>query len=180
MGAIGFREKEYGRLRGGDLVERNGQTYITLDKGKGGKPQEQLILPSRVDEVKAVFEGVKNGDYVFTHDEVKGLHGANAHAARREAARDAYEYFKGLSDAERQPYREEMERLFTERGKQASFAAYNERLKTSPQIYMRGSNRARCVSSGKSVSFDREATMMTSVFKLAHYREEVTTKNYLI
>ena len=178
--AIGLRHIEYGRLRGGDLVERGGMTFVSLDKGKGGKPQEQLILPDRVSEVKEIFEGVKHGERVFSSDEVKAAHNSNLHAARRAAARDAYEYFKGLSSEERQPYREEMERRFYERGKTYAWEKYQERLHTTPEITVRGVNRDRCDDRGIGYSFDREATMMTSVFNLAHYREDVTVHHYLL
>ncbi len=86
---VGIRKMEYSHLKGSDFVEKGGRAYVVVRKGKGGKRQEQLILPEDVDFVKSYFDGSEN--YVFSKEEIKACTHANLHEVRRERAQMLYE-----------------------------------------------------------------------------------------
>ena len=54
---LGLREGELKRLRGDSLVYKNNHYYVIVDKGKGGKYQEQRVCDKDVAEVKKFFDG---------------------------------------------------------------------------------------------------------------------------
>lgn len=191
---LGFRASEYRRLKGKDLQSRDGHLFVVLDKGKGGKRQEQYILPPHEKEIKRVFEGVGKDEYVFSKQELKSFVHANEHAARRELAREGYEYYKGLSRAEKDELLKECHRRFLhkydkaykdnpEKARKKGEEAWVKEMKLiakSPVRYCRGAIKAELIRQGRQPFFDRECILLVSVLNLAHYRENVTIKNYLL
>lgn len=181
---IGIRMSEYRDLKEHDLLERDGRLYVIVEQGKGGKYQEQFIRPEYEKDVREFFKDVRGKDgYILSKEERDAAKDAATHAGRREYAREMYEYFRTLPEREKEYFRHELEERFKEnpiKAERNSYKTYIERLDRSPIYYTRGSNRDRLLEQGRDTCFDREALMMTSVFCLAHYREDVTVKNYLI
>lgn len=54
---LGLREGDLKRLRGDSLIYKNGHCYVIVDKGKGGKYQEQRVCDKDVAEVEKFFDG---------------------------------------------------------------------------------------------------------------------------
>ena len=178
----GIRHHEVAVMRSSDLLERDGQTYVIVRKGKGGKYQEQLILPQHREAVKAFFTAPA-GDkgYLFSKEEIKAFKGANPHRLRRLNAWSAYEWFRDMDTAEKDIWRTKLHDRFTQNShKKTAWDNYLTRLSKSPIYELRGERRRYCERTGHDYRLDREAVMMCSVFMLSHYREQVTVDNYLL
>ena len=52
---LGLREGDLKRLCGDSLIYKNGHCYVIVDKGKGGKYQEQRVCDKDVAEVKKIL-----------------------------------------------------------------------------------------------------------------------------
>ena len=67
---VGIRRAEYARLRGNDLVyDESGYPCVKVKKGKGGKYQEQRILPGDEMLVRSFFDSTES--LVFTTAELE-------------------------------------------------------------------------------------------------------------
>mgnify|MGYP007112430745 CR=1 FL=1 len=54
---LGLREGDLKRLRGDSLIYKNGHCYVIVDKGKGGKYQEQRVSDKDISQVEKFFDG---------------------------------------------------------------------------------------------------------------------------
>ena len=159
---VGIRRAEYARLRGDDLVyDESGYLCVRIRRGKGGKYQEQRILP---------------GDEMFTRAEMSNK--IDLHHLRAVQAQRAYKYYADRLSKE-PVYRERLEqeikarwRLYNKkRWKQCDFEG----------VYrLRGANSQLARRLGRPTEYDRLAIMATSVFHLSHWRCDVTVSNYLL
>lgn len=180
--AIGIRKEEYKRLKGKHLIERDGHMFVVVEKGKGGKYQEQLILPENREAVKKYFQDVDDDEYIVSKQEFGLFDEGQTHAMRRKIARQAYDYYNGLSKEERYQYLELARQIFMQnklKG-QRMWRKEIELIKRSPIRYCRGDNKTELIRQGRKPFFDRECVLLVSVLHLAHYREDVTVDNYLI
>ncbi|MGT2895468.1 hypothetical protein ACVRZR_03705 [Streptococcus entericus] len=74
-------------LTGKNLIQDEaGNFYVVVKRGKGGKRQEQLILPKDVPTVLDTFKNIDNEDPVFSDSKMKNL--INFHGMRAQHARD--------------------------------------------------------------------------------------------
>ena len=89
--AAGIRRAELAKLCGEDLDFRDGDCFIVVRRGKGGKRQEQYILPQDVDIVGAIFQGVGAEEKVFSKEEMNNK--IDFHGMRAAHARRCYEYY---------------------------------------------------------------------------------------
>ena len=89
--AAGIRRAELAKLCGEDLDFRNGDCFIVVRRGKGGKRQEQYILPQDVDIVRAIFQSVGAEEKVFSKEEMNNK--IDFHGMRAAHARRCYEYY---------------------------------------------------------------------------------------
>jgi len=173
---VGIRKMEYSHLRGSDFVEKDGRAYVIVRKGKGGKRQEQLILPEDVDFVRSYFDGSEN--YVFSKEEIKACTHANLHEVRRERAQKLYERWRmELKDPAK---REEMMRLLEDRFNEnpKKMGRFN-RTKMDTPYKTRGEVKKELYEANKPLEFDRLALLGVSVLALSHYREDVAVKHYM-
>ncbi len=174
----GIRKSEISRMQQLDITERDGYTYVIVRKGKGGKYQEQMILPEYVEEVKGFYQQPQGEDgYLFSREEVRAFKNANPHRLRRLNAWKSYKYFLEYKPEWRSRLKET---YLKNPKKKADWYKYVERVQKSPIYELRGERRALCEKLGIAYRLDREAVMMTSVFMLSHYREQVTVDNYLL
>ena len=89
--AAGIRRAELSKLCGEDLGFRDGDCFIVVRRGKGGKRQEQYILPQDVDIVRAIFQSVGAEEKVFSKEEMNNK--IDFHGMRAAHARRCYEYY---------------------------------------------------------------------------------------
>ena len=179
---LGIRRAEFGQLKGGSLIEKDGCLFVCVRKGKGGKYQEQLILPCHEEAVKALFKCKGADEFIYTKDELKAFKEANSHAFRRQIARDAYLFYLSLNPVDRARYMEIAHKRFLENEKKGEkmWRKEMDMIRCKPRRLCRGKNKAELMRKGRPPYFDRECVLLVSVLHLAHYREDVTVDNYLI
>lgn len=172
---VGIRRAEYARLRGNDLIyDESGYLCVRVRRGKGGKYQEQRILPGDEMLVRSYFDGSEK--LIFTRAELTNK--IDLHHLRAVQAQRAYRYYSEL--LRRNPeYRAQLEAEIKTRWRK-----YNKRRWKQHEfegVYkLRGSNRELAQRLGRPVEYDRLAIMATSVFHLSHWRCDVTVSNYLL
>ena len=173
---VGIRKDEYQALKGTDYTERGDDAFVVVRKGKGGKQQEQYIQPEDRDFVRSYFDGMEN--YVFSKAEMKACQHANLHGIRRELAQKNYDrYCRELRTPEaRERMKDRLEAIFKKNPKKKD--KFDRDLMDKPYI-TRGKVKQELLDAGRPVVFDRLALMAVSVLHLAHYREDVTVKNYM-
>ena len=173
---VGIRENEYRRLTGCDITEKNGKTYVIVQKGKGGKRQEQLIKDEYVEKVKKYFEGKDENDKIFTKSQMVAADHANLHALRRELAFEMYQHYKNMNQDDRKEIIELLRERY-EQNPQKKGKFDTEKL--NRPIYLR-SYRDTYIKNGKTPKLDRFAVIAVSVLHLSHYREDVVLHHYFI
>lgn len=176
--AVGLRRDEYRNLRGRDLTHIDGHSYVIVEQGKGGKMQYQRIDDVDAPLVESYFVGLEPDDPVFLPDEMKNK--INLHRFRREHAQEMYRRY--LSRLEADPAYQgqllrEIKEAFRRAGQDWRRNPDMRRL-TTPYI-CRGHVRESLDEAGRAVAYDRLALMAVSVFHLAHWRCDVTVKNYM-
>lgn len=172
---VGIRRAEYARLRGNDLIyDESGYLCVRVRRGKGGKYQEQRILPGDEMLVRSYFNGSE--EYIFNRQELKNK--IDLHHLRAVLAQRAYQYYYGRLRSEL-GYQRQLESEIKARWKK-----YNNRRWKQHEfegVYkLRGSNRELAQRLGRPVEYDRLAVLATSVFHLSHWRNDVTVNNYLL
>ncbi len=178
--AVGIRKEEYAHLKGKDLVELDGRLYVHVAKGKGGKEQYQYILPGDEQIVRETFKGIEKEAYVFTKKEIKACGHANLHECRRLHAQKAYDYFlKELQDPTKY---EQMCSLLKARWKDNPKKNWDRDIEPllNKRYYARGDIKNALKSAGRPIAFDRLTLLAVSNLELAHYRCDVTVKNYMM
>ncbi len=106
---LGLRRHDLQRLHGNDLIVKNGITYVVVDKSKGGKYQEQKVLPQYVSAVRKFFDGTDR--LLFKpKDFVRGF---DYHGQRRAVAYQALTYYTKRLETE-PGYRKELYRELAE------------------------------------------------------------------
>lgn len=174
---VGIRRAEYSELTGKDLIEKNGDTFVVVRKGKGGKYQEQLIAAENVDDVKKYFAGRGENEKIFSQSEIKGLHNANVHALRRENAQKMYRYYAAMPPDERSKMIEKLRQRFNEN--QKKYGRLNEEELSRPYYARNKKIIDDLKKNGFGRKLDRFALMCVAVFHLAHYRVNVVVQNYM-
>lgn len=172
---VGCRRAEYARLRNNDLVtDESGYLCVRIRRGKGGKYQEQRVLPGDEMFIRSYFDG--SDTLVFTRAELSNK--IDLHHLRAVQAQRAYRYYADRLRAE-PTYRTQLEREI-----KARWQKYNRhrwRQHEFEGVYkLRGANKQLARRLGKPTEYDRLAIMATSVFHLSHWRCDVTISNYLL
>ena len=180
---VGIRRKELMHLTGADLVEdESGALCVRVTRGKGGKPQLQRVDPNDLPCLRPYFEAVAPTEYLFPA--AMFANDLNLHALRAECARKYY--FATLTRIQNEPgYAAQLEREI-----RARWALYchdkHGRVRRLPKVEiegwytLRGRNRTLAVSKGLPLSYHKLALLATSVFKLSHWRNDVTVASYLL
>jgi integrase len=180
---VGIRRDELKRLKGRDFeLDESGYPCIVIRKGKGGKCQYQRIFEKDIEFIKSYFDRVNENEYVF--DQKYFENDLNFHHLRAEAAKAYYwDQLKRVQDD--QTYAEQLEKEIrarwdktnlTKQGKPRKFKEYE-----LTGIYtLRGKNRELATEKGLPVNYDKRALLATSMFKLAHFRNDVTIASYML
>lgn len=173
---IGIREDELRHLCGNDICEKKGVTYVIIRRGKGGRYQEQKVLPEHIMAVRRFFDGTDKK--LFRADEF--VSGFDYHGQRRAHAAEMLEYYSKRLASE-PGYRKE---LYQEVASQWHSNNKKHRNKLEPLAYfdkpyiLRGKNRELAIKQGKAIVLDRLALRAVSVQHLAHWRDKVTVQSY--
>lgn len=175
---LGIRRHEVLSLKGSDLIEKDGRMYVVVRRGKGGKYQEQLILKIHEDIVRGFFKNKGPEEYIFPMEARSACEHANLHECRRELAQRCYEYYVELlkDPAEREKMKDLLEAKFNENPDKRY--RFHRAMMDKPYV-ARGKVKEELYEAGRPLEFDRLALMAVSVLHLAHYREDVTVKNYM-
>ena len=180
---VGIRRDELKRLCKGDFgYDESGHACVIVTKGKGGKRQLQRILEKDIAFIKSYFDSSAPGERVF--DEKYFQNDLNFHHLRAECAKEYY--YEQLKKMKENPvYRSQLEKEIKLRwygankkkdGKAKPFH-YNEMY----GIYtLRGKNRAFAIEKGIPIHYDKLALLATSIFKLSHWRNDVTIASYML
>ena len=180
---VGIRREELMQLRGRDFaVDESGHPCVFVRRGKGGKPQLQRINKEDAPFVKKYFDAVEPSEFLF--DRKLFNNDLNFHSLRAQDAK-AY-YFNTLRRIQNEPgYAAQLEREI-----RARWSLYCKDKHGRPrrlpdhEIYgyyvVRGRNRALAAAKGMPMSYHKLALLATSVFKLSHWRNDVTVASYLL
>lgn len=189
--AVGIRRAELARLRPEDIIQTDGRVYVHITRGKGGKEQYQAVLQDNIDIVLKTRD-TATGERLFSKDEINNK--IDLHALRADNAKAAYKYYADKlqeSPGLRNQYAHMLQRYFYDMNKRlresfpkqynARLAAFKRDMYQSSGIYkIRGASVDIAREKGLPVEYDRMALMMTSVFHLSHWRNDVTVINYML
>lgn len=172
---VGIWRAEYARLRNNDLVtDESGYLCVRIRRGKGGKYQEQRVLPGDEMFVRSYFDG--SASLVFTKAELNNK--LDLHHLRAVQAQRAYRYYENRLHNEPE-YRPQLETEI-----KARWQLYNKRRWRQHEFEgtyrLRGANRELAQRLGRPTEYDRLAVMAVSVYHLSHWRCDVTVSNYLL
>lgn len=187
---VGIRRSELARLTGADLVQRGRSLYVVVQRGKGGKRQEQYVLPQDVDIVRNVFADIDPEQKVFSPEEMNNK--LNLHGLRAEHGKTCYEHYENLI-SNRPGAADQLRKTLLQRWDNAHERLYKENSESwklrrqrfirdmddRPYV-LRGDNAAKASSLGLPTEYSRLALMCVSVLHLSHWRLDVTVTNYLL
>ncbi len=178
---VGIRRNELLHLKGKDFLETPQGAFVRVNRGKGGKKQYQRIMSEDVEFIKKYFCCVEKDEYIFDRK-----YFANAlpfHKLRAECARNYY--FKLLKQVQEDPaflkvLEQEIRERWTEnKDKRGRVKPFPEK-ELRGYYTLRGGNRKRAIEKGLPISYNRLVAMWVSIFKLSHYRLNVTIENYFL
>ena len=180
---VGIRRDELMHLKGRDFVlDESGHTCVYVARGKGGKPQLQRISKNYENFVRAYFEKVGYDEFVFERSLFDN--DLNLHALRAESARVYYyEQLQKISQSEE--YAKLLESEIRARW-QVMNHDQNGKIRRLPDreivgyYTLRGKNRELAIKKGLPLRYNKLALLATSVFKLSHWRNDVTIASYML
>lgn len=175
---VGLRRAEYARLRGRDLVCRDGRYYVHVLQGKGGREQWQLVDAEDAPAVKACFSDIASDELVFRREDMTNK--LNLHLLRREQAQEMYlRYVERMEESPtyRQELIQALKQAFAEAGK--DWRKSKDMCRLDTPYFTRKSIRRSMAANDRALRYDRVALMAVSVFHLAHWRADVTVANYM-
>ena len=180
---VGIRRAELMRLQGSDFVcDESGYFCVRVKKGKGGKCQYQRILEKDIEFVKSYFDGVAENEYIF--DRKYFENDLNFHGLRASAAKSYYREQLKQIKADSQ-YAEQLEKEVRARWEKMNLTKKGTSKKFKEVeikgIYtLRGKNRILAIEKGFPICYDKLALLATSIFKLSHWRNDVTVASYML
>ena len=180
---VGIRRDELKRLKGADFgADESGYLCVIVRRGKGGKCQYQRILEKDIEFVKAYFDSVDENDYVF--DRKYFENNLNFHRLRSLSAKEYY--FAQLQKIkENLAYADQLEKEIRDRWAKMNLTKKGTSKKFKEVeikgIYtLRGKNRILAIEKGFPICYDKLALLATSIFKLSHWRNDVTVASYML
>lgn len=179
---VGIRRNELANLRGNDFTQdENGNFYVIVRKGKGGKRQLQKILSEDVEFVKSYFDGTE--DKVFKPQELNNQ--IDYHSIRAKQAKRAYNYYLDRINNE-EGYREELEELICKHWNERCLDKRTKKPKPinksdfTGTYKLRGESKKHAIKNGLPIVYDRLSLMAVSIYHLSHWRLGVTVSNYML
>ena len=183
--SVGIRRGELTHLTGSDLIrdDEGLAVAVIVKRGKGGKRQEQQILPQNREIVEDTFRGIAPDERVFSPAEMANK--INLHGMRGKHAQEAYQYYLTIASdpLHEADLREQLLSRFEANNKNCSNAKRARFLReiNNPAPYrIRGDNWIKARKLGLPLVYNRLALMAVSVYKLSHWRLDTTVTNYMI
>ena len=180
---VGIRRDELKRLRGDDFsTDESGYVCVIVRRGKGGKMQYQRILEKDIEFVKSYFDGVAKDDYVF--DRKYFDNDLNFHRLRADVAKAYYgEQLKCIQESPE--FAQQLEREIRARWEKMNLTKKNtpkkfKEIEIRGVYSLRGKNRELALKKGLPIHYDKLALLATSIFKLSHWRNDVTIASYML
>lgn len=180
---VGIRRDELKMLRGADFgIDESGSVCVIVRKGKGGKCQYQRILEKDIEFIKSYFDRVKENEYVF--DRKYFENDLNLHGLRAVAAKEYYrEQLRRIQ--EDSSYAEQLEKEIRDRWTKMNLTKKSKPKKIKEvelqgTYTLRGKNRELALQKGLPVHYNKVALLATSIFKLSHWRNDVTIASYML
>ena len=182
---VGIRKNELRKLKGSNFkLDESGHYAVEVLRGKGGKyTLNRLNSDEDVEFVRRYFDGKAPDEPIFAPEMFRNH--LNIHKLRAESAKEYYriQVDKICEDPE---YAKQLEKEIL-----ARWNRYNINPKTGkPKHFdkknlcgyyvLRGKSRERARKLGYPVKFLKIAVLATSVFKLSHWRNDVTIHSYLM
>lgn len=161
-----------------DHTHIDGHAYVIVERGKGGKTQYQRIDDVDAPLIESYFMGLEQDDPVFSEEEMKNK--INLHRLRREHAQEMYRRYLARLEAD-PTYQGQLLREIKEAFRRAGqdWRRNPDMRRLATPYVCRGHVRESLDEAGRAVAYDRLALMAVSVFHLAHWRADVTVKNYM-
>lgn len=180
---VGIRRDELRKLRGGDFAyDESGHPCVVVRRGKGGKLQYQRIDPDQVESIKRYFDRVAKDEKIFSAELFQN--DLNLHSLRAQCSKEYYSQTLDRINTDPQyavqlerEIRARWKRYCTDREGRAKRLRANE---ISGWYTLRGKNRVLAISKGLPLRYHKLALLATSIFKLAHWRNDVTVVSYLL
>ena len=174
---VGIRRAELKKLTGSDFCyDESCYPCVCVQRGKGGKRQLQRILPEDVEFVKSYFQDKGLNEPIFSPEEFKNQ--IDFHQLRAIQAQRAYDYYEFLCQTKEG--REQLEKEVRLRYEKTKInkktgkpALFKESL-IRGTYYLRGETRKKAKKMGKPIKYDKLCLLATSIFHLAHFRNDVT------
>ncbi len=172
-------------------ADESGEICIEVLKGKGGKKQLQRILPEDFNFIREYFGVSSNStEMLFTAEEKANE--VDLHTIRASHARSSYKYYKNLFEmkptARAELQAQLLDRFFADnksyqlttdpKKKQKKLEAYIKDM--TGEYKIRGDSKIVADAFGREHIYDRLALMAVSVFHLAHWRNDVTVRHYML
>ena len=180
---VGLRREELMDLMGKDLVQdESGRVCVRVRRGKGGKPQDQRINDGYEAFVESYFKRVASDEHIFKREIFDN--DLNLHSLRAESARKYY--YEQLKKIEGNPAYKQ--RLISEIYARCRAHNHDKNGKTrripknemEGYYVLRGKNRQLAKDKGLPLSYNKVALLATSIFKLSHWRNDVTVASYIL
>lgn len=180
----GLRKRELQKLTGKNFKQdESGYWSVEVMRGKGNKyTLNRLNKPEDIEFIRRYFERVGPDEPVFLPEMFKNH--LNLHKLRAESAKEYYRI--QVEKIKKNPeYAKQLEKEILARWNQ-----YNINPKTGKPRYfdkkqiegywvLRGKNREKAKLLGNEGKYLKLAVLATSVFKLSHWRSDVTLSSYL-
>lgn len=185
---IALRRREYGKMPA-IALKKDVCGHVCIEiRGKGGKVQRQRILDRDVPLVRAAFAEKEGKQKIFDKAELKNH--ISLHSLRAAHARECYQYYRKICQSGgREQLKKELLQYFDAyhvgdpksrrfQKQRETFLAGMER--GNGRYKLRGENVVRAKMLGRSLEYDRVALLCVSVFHLAHWRNDVTVRHYML
>lgn len=181
---VGLRKREIQKLTGSCFKQDEGGYWcVEVLRGKGNKyTLNRLNKPEDVEFIRKYFERVGSDEPVFP-PEMFNNH-LNLHKLRAESAKEYYK-IQVEKIRENPEYAKQLEQeilarwneynINTKTGKPKHF----DRSQITGYWVLRGKNREKAKLSGNDGRYLKLAVLATSIFKLSHWRNDVTIASYL-
>mgnify|MGYP004533655285 CR=1 FL=1 len=185
---VGIRRSELADLKPSDICRTaSGDVYVHVRHGKGGKEQYQYVLPMDRDAVLSILNGSQSNSRLFSDKELNNK--IDMHSMRAIQAQRAYGYYADRIQAEPSFKVECIKKMLAyfdrmnvhDKQYDARLKAFKADILNDNLTYrLRGDNAQKARELGLPLVYDRVALSMVSVFHLAHWRNDVTVKDYMV
>ncbi|MBR4858825.1 MAG: hypothetical protein IKU08_06530 [Clostridia bacterium] len=181
---VGLRKREIQKLTGKCFKQdESGYWAVEVLRGKGNKyTLNRLNKPEDIEFIRKYFERIGPDELVFPPEMFKNH--LNLHKLRAKSAKEYYR-IQVQKIKENPEYAKQLEKEILARWNQYNISPktgkprYFDRKNIEGYWVLRGKNRERAKELGNDGKYLKLAVAATSIFKLSHWRNDVTIFSYL-